>query len=400
MTHTHWRGSHRRIMGVAAVAAAAVLLFTGCTTDAAGGGSTVAADDLGFLTQAQYDTISDALAAASAIPEEEVPTESIDVSQLAGEKVLVMPSASFLTDCDTISKQMVDELGQLGMEGTYFQTDGTTASWVSGMQQGISQGYDAIVLLCGIDPDLISTQVQEATSQGIVVSAGALYDNTVDGGRINDLIQAQTNSPLYTALQSTALQAIMDHRDAPFDVLLLTADEVASSAVMVQAVQDAFSEYCPDCQITTVNVPLADVSTKMTPAVQSALVANSDISVVMPLYGGTDTTYAAAAITAVNRSDVGIYGSYGMPVADIEQMGTAGNHLLGVTRHNNMLRMVTTLDQTLRAMAGMDTVDPNVYVDPNRLVTPANVAEFLAVSNEGFGDDVVNQYLALWGLNG
>lgn len=397
MTHLPRRGPGRRLLGVAAAAVASVLLFTGCTTDVAGGGSTVAAGDLGFLTQQQYDTISTTLAAASAIPDEKVPTDSIDVSKLAGEKVLVMPSASFLTDCDTISKQMVDQLGTLGMSGTYFQTDGTTASWVSGMQQAISQGYNAIVLLCGIDPDLISTQVQEATSKGIVVSAGALYDNTQDGGRINKLIQAQTNSPLYTSIQATALQAIMDHRDAPFDVLMLTADEVASSAVMKTAITDAFSTYCPQCTITTVNVPLADVSTKMTPAVQSALVANSKIKAVMPLYGGTDTTYAAAAITAVNKSDVGTYGSYGMPIADIQQMGTPGNHLMAVTRHNNMLRMVTTLDQTLRAMAGVTTVDPNVYVDPNRLVTPANAATFLAVSNEGFGDDVVNQYLALWG---
>jgi ribose transport system substrate-binding protein len=378
--------------------AACGLLFAGCTTDGGGPANTVAASDLGFLTPKQYEEISAELAAASAIPEEEVPTEAVDIATLKGKKVLIMPSASFLTDCDTISKQMVTQLQELGMSGTYFQTDGTTGSWVAGMQQAISQGYNGIVLLCGLDPDLISAQVKEATSAGIIVGAGALYDTSLDGGRISDLIQAQTNSPLYASYRATALQAIMDNRTEPFDALMLTADEVAATPALVAGADDAFAKYCPDCTITKVNVPMAEVATKAGPAVQSALVANPDIKVVLPLYGSTGTTYAAAALLALNRPDVGVYGAYGMPVADIKQMGTAGSNLAGVTRHNNTLRMMTVLDQTMRAMAGQQTVDPNVYVDPNRLVTPTNVKEFLAVGNEGFGDAVVDRYRELWGL--
>jgi len=396
MTRTNYRGARR--IGVTALAVASVIVLAGCTTDSAGGGTSVADDDYGFLTEAQYDEITTELAAASAIPEVPVPDENVDVAALAGKRVFIFPSASFLEDCDVISKQMVDQVEELGMEATYFQTDGSPASWVQGMQQATSQGYDAIVLLCGADPDLLGPQVEAATAAGITVTAGALYDTEGGKGRIHELLSAQTNSPLTDSYRATALQAVLDNRGEPFHVLQLTADEIPSSPVFAAAAKAVYEEYCPECEITTVNVPLADVATKATPAVQSALVADPDIKVVMPVFGGTGTTYAAAGVTALGRSDVGIYGSYGMPIADLKQMGD-GSPLKGVTRHNNLLRMMTTLDQTLRAMAGQEIVDANVYVDPNRLVTPENIAEFLEVSNEGFGDDAIDKYRVLWGLN-
>ena len=71
MTHLKGQGPHRRMLGVAATAVAAILLLAGCTTDSAGSGSTVAADDLGFLTQDQYDTIMAAAKRARARRSEE-----------------------------------------------------------------------------------------------------------------------------------------------------------------------------------------------------------------------------------------------------------------------------------------------------------------------------------------
>jgi len=396
MIRLHHRGLRRA--GVTALAVASVIVLAGCTTDATGSGPSVAADDLGFLTQAQYDAITDELAQHSAVPDVPVPDEPVDVATLAGERVFIFPSASFLEDCDTISKQMVDQAKELGMDATYFQTDGSPASWVQGMLQATSQGYDAIVLLCGVDPDLIGPQVEAATAAGITVTAGALYDTETGGGRIHPALSAQTNSPLTTSYRSTALQAVFDNRSEPFHILQLTADEIPSSPVFAAAAKAVYDEFCPECEITTVNVPLADVATKATPAVQSALVADPDIKVVMPVFGGTGTTYAAAGVSALGRADVGMYGSYGMPIADLEQMGE-GSALKGVTRHNNLLRMMTTFDQTMRAMAGQEIVDGNKYVDPNRLVTPENVDEFMEVSNEGFGDVAIDKYRALWGLN-
>ncbi|MGO3153339.1 MAG: sugar ABC transporter substrate-binding protein [Galactobacter sp.] len=383
---------------VVAIGAVAFLGVTACTTD---GGSTtakVASDDIGFLSQDQFDEITSELKTASAVPETPIPGASIDTSQLAGKKVLIMPQASFLTDCDIISKDMKKTAQDMGMKATYFQTDGTTASWVQGMQQAISQKYDMVVHVCGIDPDLISEQVKAATDAGIVVVGGGLYDNEVDK-KTNALLTAQTNLPYYESFKATALQAIMDHRDKPFGVLLLTSNETASTPAMTKAAEDTFSKYCPDCTIKKVNVPFADMATKMTDTVQSALVADPKISVVMPMYGGTGATYAATALKSVNRADAGIYGAYGMPISDIKQMSNASSKYKGITRHNNKLRMATIWDQALRALTGAETVDPNKYVDKNRLVTNENAKKFIAMPNEGFGDEAVDAYEKLWGLD-
>lgn len=395
----HMTGRVGRLTGLAAVTAAAALVLTGCTTAADTAQQDAIDDsDLGFLTQEQFDEISAKLEAAAAIPDTPVPTESIDVSQLEGKKALVMPSASFLTDCDIISKEMVATMEELGMEAAYFETDGTTESHVLGLQQATSQGYDLVVQLCGIDPDLMSTQITEAENAGVTVMSGALYDSTYEGG-VSDLVSAQTNSPYGDAFATTALQAVMDNRAEPFGVLMLTADEVASTASMKQAATEVYETYCPECEITVVNVPNADAATDMTPAVQSALTADPAIKVVMPFYGGVVTTNAAAGVMQVNNPAVGIYGSYGMPIADIENMDEPTNLLMATTRHNNALRMVTTLDQALRALTGMELNDPNVYIDENRLVTPANAEAFLSEPNEGFGNEAVDAYRALWGLS-
>lgn len=387
----------KRFTVLAAIAVTAMLAVTGCTTGSSGSSATIAASNLGFLTQAQYSDISAQLTAAAAIPKVVVPTTPIDTSKLAGKKVLVMPVASFLTDCDIISKEVVSTVDKMGMKGTYFQTDGTTGSYVAGMQQAISQQYDLVLFICGINPDLIATQVKEATAAGIKVVSGSLHDNVVDK-RINPLLSAQTNSPYASSLASTALQAIMDNRKAPFGVLMITANENSSTAAMDKLTTETYKKYCPKCTITSVNVPIAEANTKMTPTVQAALIADPTIKVVVPFYGGTYTTNAVAALTSVNRAGVGIYGSYGMPIADIKLMTSPTNKLEAVTRHNNLLRMVTSLDAGLRALAGMPSLDANKYVDPNRLVTPANAAAFLAVPNEGFGMVGVNAYYKLWGF--
>lgn len=390
-------GRAKRLAAISAASLSALLVLTGCTTDDGTAQAAVDENDTGFLSQEQFDEISAELETAAAIPETPIPSEPIDASQLAGKRALIMPTASFLTDCDIISKDMVSTMQELGMEATYFQTDGTTESWVLGMQQATSQGYDLVVHLCGIDPELISTQVNEATAAGVTVVSGALFDSTVEA-QTSDLVTAQTNSPYYESFRATALQAVMDHRDEPFGVLLLTSDEVASTAAMTQAAEDVYAEYCAECTVTKVNVPMADMATDMTSSTQSALTADPSISVVMPMYGGTGTTYAVSALNAVNTPGVGIYGAYGHPIVDIEHMVDDGTKLQGISRHNNALRMVTILDQSLRALTGMPTMDPNEYVDQNRLVTPENVEAFLGESNEGFGDEAVNEYRALWGL--
>lgn len=372
---------------VAVVGALLCLAATACSTAA---GST---ESGGGLSAAQVSTLESVVSKASAVPPFVSPGPAFNVTKAKGKKILVIPTASQLPVCDQISKDIVQLAKQEGLSGTYFQNAGGPSGWIPGMAQAISEHYNAIVLVCGIDPNLIKPQVQAATSAGIAVIDSGLGDTEVDGSHSSPLVTAQTNIPNAESIRESVDVALLDHKSKPFDIFEITSNEVPSGVVMDHALRDEIAKYCSQCKIRSVNIAVPDWATKVQSAVSSGLLADPNIKVVLPIFDG-EVPPAAAAIRASGRTDVQLYGDYGGTPEYILQMGK-GLPMASNVGPTHLWRAYATMDQTLRVLSGVGAVPPDHDSDPSRLWTLQDYQHAGDV-NGGFGTEFPSGYQKLW----
>jgi ribose transport system substrate-binding protein len=394
---TRLRGTRRTALRarplVAAAAVGLALATAACGSDSGGGSGSGSGGGEG-PTAEQLEEIQQLVDAAQEVPTYEDPGPPLDLSSLAGKKVMVIPTASQLPVCDQIGKDIAELAEEVGMTGTYFENSGGPQGWIPGMQQAVSQDYDAIVLVCGIDPNLITPQVQAATDAGIAVIDSGLFD-TEDGGS-DPLVTAQTNIPNAESIRRSVDVAFLDNGEEAFDVVMVTSDEVPAGVKMEEAIRDEFATYCPGCNIQKVNVAIPDWGTKIQGEVSSALLANPNIKAVIPIFDGM-VPPAGAAVTASNRDDVFLYGCYGGTPAYIAEMGES-IPMHSDTGPTHLWRAYATSDQMFRVLTGAGALDPNDAFDPHRLWTLDNKDDVQG-ENDGFGTEFVDGYRALWGLS-
>ncbi len=106
------------------------------------------------------------------------------------------------------------------------------------------------------------------------------------------------------------------------NVLVITSDDATSSPIVESGVGDVFARDCPGCTVKTVNVPLADWSSKITPAVQGALAQNPKLDYVIPLFDSESPFVISALQTAGKAGKVKIATFSGTPaILDLVRRG-------------------------------------------------------------------------------
>lgn len=383
-----------RSIRMALIGAAIISVLAGCS--ATGGSTGPTADGQPGVSAADVTTLQGLVADAEKVPAFVAPGPAFDTSKVAGKKLMIIPSASQLPGCDTISKDLQTLAQKVGMTATYFENSGGAAGWIPGMQQAVSQHYDAIALVCSIDPNLIKPQIQAATAAGIAVVDAAL-DDSVNGAKTDPLVTAQTNVASAESIRRALDVALIDNASAPFDVFLVTSNDVPPAVPMADAARDEIAKYCPECGMKETNIAVPDWGTKVQSEVATALVADPKIKVVVTLFDG-EAPQAAAAIKQVGRTDVKLYGNFGATPEYVKQMGSDALYMATDTGPSNLWRAYTMMDQTLRVLAGVGPAPADKAGDPNRLFTANNYTE-ISNENDGFGTDFVKGYESLWGLN-
>jgi ribose transport system substrate-binding protein len=381
---------------VCAALAAIAMLAAACTTSTSDTSNATGGGDRGFLSEQDFAALQENVRKGTAVPAFVAPGPAFDASKAKGKRVFVIPTASQLRQCDQIAKDVITLSQKVGMTGTYFQNSGGPAGWIPGMQQAISQHYDAIVLICGIDPNLMTPQVKAATQAGIAVVDSGLGD-TSNGAQSDPLVTAQTNIPNHQSISRAMDVAILEHRKEPFTAFLVTSNEVPSSVVMEKAIRAEFAKYCPKCVLKATNVAVPEWGTKIQSAVSSALVSDPNIKAVIPIYDGM-TAPTAAAIRASGRTDMKMYGCYGGTPEYILQM-PKGYPMATDIGPSHLWRAYAVVDQMLRVLTGAGAVPADKAMDPERLFTMDNYQEVTSVPNDGFGTEFPTGYEKLWGLS-
>lgn len=387
-----------RISAIALAASAILLAGCGAVSTGASGsdnGDQLKSSDTGFLSQAQYDQLSATVKKAEAVPQFKKPGPAFDISKAKGKRLFIIPTASQLPVCEQIAQSIKKLAPKVGMTGHVFDNSGGASAWIPGIQQAISQHYDAIVMICGIDPHLIGPQLQAAKKAGVAVIDSGLTD-TEKGDAFDPLVTAQTNVPNMEAMRWSVDKAILDNRAKPFHYFVITSNDNPSGVDMYGALKQEFAKYCPKCTATVTNIAVPDWATKVQSAVSSALQAHPDIKVVIPLFDG-EVPPAAAGIKASGHQDVYIYGAYGGTPEYIKQMGS-GLQMKADVGPTQLWRAYGTLDQTLRVLSGNKPLGASKDGDPSRLFTLDNYKQNAGV-NGGFGTSFVTGYQKLWGIS-
>jgi ribose transport system substrate-binding protein len=388
------RGTRRLWCSRAAAALVGLcLVLTACSTaETTGSGGSGGSE---YLSAAQITQLESLVEKASAVPKFVAPGPAFDTSKLKGKKIFAMPTASQLPVCNQIADDIVTLAGKLGMTGKNFQNSGGPSAWIPGIQQAISQRYDAIVLVCGIDPNLIKPQLQAAKKAGITVIDSGLGDTYENPTQTSPLVTAQTNVPNGQMFQRSVDVALLDNRAKPFDIFVITSNDVPDGVIINRALRAEITKYCPKCKITSTDIAVPDWGTKVQSAVSSALLRNPNIKAVIPIFDG-EVPPAAAAVRASGRTNVKLYGCYGATPEYILQMGK-GLPMGSDVGPTALWRAYATMDQTLRVLTGAGAVSPDKAGDPSRLFTIKNYKE-AGKPNNGFGAEFITGYEKLWGL--
>lgn len=381
-------------LGAPAMAAALALAIAACGSSAtASGGDSSSSGS--YMSASQLTALQMIVNKAEQVPPYVSPGPAFDARKAAGKKMLVIPTASQLPVCEQIAHDTVAIGQKVGMTGTVFDNSGGASGWIPGIEQAISQHYNAIVLICGIDPNLITPQLQAAKRAGIAVIDSGLYDSN-QGGQTSPLVTAQTNIPNALSMQQSVAYMLLQNKAKPFDIFEIQSNDVPAGVVMDHTIRQEVGQYCPKCAIHSTNIPVPNWATAVQPAVSSGLQSDPNIKAVLPIFDG-EVAPAAAAVRASGRSDVKLYGDYGGTPAFIDDMGAGKIPMADDVGPTHLWRAYATMDEVLRVLTGAGAVPPNKDADPSRLFTPQNYQAVNAV-NGGFGTGFVTAYTKLWGL--
>ena len=313
---------------------------------------------------------------------------------MAGKSIMSIPG----TGTDPFYVQMENGMKQaaaaVGYPFTTWNTQGQLTQYQQGFQNGFTKKVSLIDLLAGPDPNSLKPQIDEAQKAGIEVVASHLtaFEQTVP--------YVDYNLPQdYTKAGRVLADWIIAH-DYTAHVLVIGSDEIVSTQASHDGFVSEMAKYGPEIQYKYFNVTVPEWGTKIQPQVQSAIVADPQLTYVACIYDAM-TQFVVPGVTAANAADkVKIIGFNANPfVIDYVREGkvemTFGDSLnwAGWAIQDAEMRILAKQDIPTNGAVG------EYLNNPFRMFTVDNAAEagVPAQFSKGFGE-YQTEYKKLWGL--
>ncbi len=329
-----------------------------------------------------------ALAPLSAVPTFNAPGPSFDAkSVMAGKSILSIPGTGTDPFYVQMNKGMKTAADAVGYPFTVWNNQGQLTQYQQGIAHGITTKVSLIDLLAGPDPNALKPQIDQAKAAGILVVSSHL------SGLEQTVPNVSNNLPIDYKLAGQLLADWVITKDTKAHVLVIVSDEIVSTGAMRDGITSEFTTYGgPDIQFKFVNVPIPEWGTKIKPVVQSAIVADPQLTYVLCIYDSM-SQFVTPAIQATNSADrVKVVGFNGTPfVLDLVREGKVE---ADIGESLNWAGMAIA-DAEMRLIGNMGQVaSMNI---PFRLFTKDNAAEagVPAEFSKGYGE-FIPQYLKLW----
>jgi ribose transport system substrate-binding protein len=379
------------IFVVAIVVAVLTALVAGCGGDdrnAAGGGTTSGACDLKHVTKQIDDH--------TGIADWAYPGKPFDAGRAAGKTIFTIQENSTNPFTNAIVAGMKDVADKVGVDVVDYPNQGQRTQWIQGIQQAISRKVDAIVLLGGtIGPIYFREQAAAADRAGIPIVTVVDRDLTQ---KAEPEAAARVGQPYAEAARLDA-DWIIKQTKCDANVLVITTNELIAGDINSLAAQREFDQYCGDgCKTRYVNVPLSAWGTKIGTTTQTEVASNPDLNYVFPLYDAMSQFVVPGIQLGGGIARVKVATFNGTP--GILRMIQTGDTVEMIVGENETHLAYAAMDQAMRLMTGVDTIEDGDYGIPLRVFDDSNVDETgePPAYGAGYGDKWRDGFLEAWGL--
>jgi ribose transport system substrate-binding protein len=381
------RAAVRRALAGAAVIVAAVAV-TAC-----GGDSESASADKPASAGPDVSKSQELLDKYGAEPEFTAPGPAFDAKAgMQGKKVMTIPVTSEIPITQVLTAEMAKQAKRIGFTYKLWQNQGKSDQWVQGIEAAIAQKYDTIDLLA-IDPKLVKPQIEKARKAGIKVISTHLAGF---GWQPPEYIDGSVRLPYKEVGELLAAWTIVNTKGKA-DALAIVAEDLASTADVVAGMEEEFARNCPDCKLTTKNVPTTQWATGVQNEVRSGLQANPNVTTVIPIYDGM-SQFALAGLQQAGKADKIQMATFnGTPFA-LEMV--ADGKLAMDIGENEVWIARAMLDAAMRAAMGEEIPEDHYAKAPLLVFTKDNVASAGTPPDpaKGYGDAYETGFDELWGL--
>jgi ribose transport system substrate-binding protein len=264
---------------------------------------------------------------------------------------------------------------------------------VQGFEYAIREGFQIIDLISGIDPGTVEPQVQAAVDAGVKVMTSHFYDPSMEQ---HPLVSSSLTINFNEVGIILANWAAVN-TDGQARIALIVSNEVPPTHPLVAGIRDTLAANCPTCEIVEeINVGVTEWGTKIQPAVQSALQANPEINVVIPIYDSMSQFVVPALRLTGNLGKVKVATFNGTPfVLDFIQQGAIS---MDIGESLDWIAYAT-IDGHMRDLCGLDVPDqlmvPFYIFDESNVADAGTPAQF----DTGYGDAYISGFRELWGMN-
>lgn len=292
----------RRVAGLAA-ALAVITVLAGCASDSGGndsGGDAAAGDAVSEEATSQLE----ALYGTGTYQE---PATDGPAGQ-EGHKIALVIAGVQTPTGTKVAEAAAEATGVLGWDLSIYDGKYDPAEYQEGIRQAIVQGADAIWLY-SIDCPLVQTALDEAKQAGIPVvshesadcsdvdpAAESYFDRTLPfvEGDFNDWGEGLGEAQAIWLLAQLGAEANVIEISVP-ELVVTEAVSVGFNAKM--------EELCPDCEVTTVEVQIADFGPALQEKIATALLRTPDANGLALSYDDLATAGGSAAVMESGRND-------------------------------------------------------------------------------------------------
>lgn len=332
------------------------------------------------------------IAAYSSLPKFVPPGPAFDAKKLMHGKTIYSIPLNSSDQFDQVLEDGMEAVAkEVGFKLDVYNNPGQTSAWVAGMDAAINAHANLIDLLSGNNPLSVSPQIAAAKKAGIPTVASDAYSL----GQKADPAVDTVDVPYGEAAKLMADWAIVNS-DGHANALIIESSDAISSPFMLSSELAEFKQYCPDCKVSWINVPVADWASETESQVESKLTADPNLDYILPVYDSQSQFIVPAIETAGKVGKVHIISYDGTPFV-LKMMETGNIVQMDVGEDLDWVSKAI-MDDEMRIVGKLPPV-ANEHT-PLYIFTKKNVATAGTPpkNSTGYGTTYIKGYDKIWEL--